>query len=602
MSRSRRDSLRASAPGFRRFASHARPHLRTERGLLVTGTLALLAEVAMRLLEPWPLKYVIDGVVAARGGQVDGAQPVDLGTLLVLASLALLAVVVVRAGCSYLATISFSMAGNRLLSQVRGDLFAHLQRLPMAFHDRARTGDLVTRVTSDVGRLKEVAVTAALPLAANTVTLVAMVVVVAFLDAALALVMALVLPVFWLVSRRLGRRIHEVSRKQRRAEGSLASHATESLSAMRLVKSYSLEQVMQETFAASNKKSLRDGVKAKRLSAGLERKTDVLVGAATAVVLYVGAQRVVSGAMTPGELVVFLTYLKAAFKPMRDVAKYTARIAAAAACAERIVDVLDQAPTVTDRPGARPAPPIKGHLEFRDVWVEYEPGRPVVRGVDLTIPAGQRVALLGPSGAGKSSLAMLVSRLCDPVRGSVRIDGIDVRDLTTESLRQQTAVVLQESVLFATSIKDNIAYGAPQPVGTEVVQAARLAGAHDFVLQLPEGYRTVVGERGATLSGGERQRIAIARAAVRRAPVVVLDEAMTGLDEETEREVHEALRRLTRDSTTIVISHDLDAALSCDRAVWMEAGRVVDDGPPEEVLRRRGRVAEVQWGKVDAVS
>ena len=556
--------------------------------MLLLGLLALFAEVGLRLLEPWPLKFVVDGVVTASGGTIASAPVDNLTMVLVLSSVAVLVIAVLRAGAAYLSTLTFSLSGSRVLSEVRSDLFEHLQRLPMSFHDQARTGDLVTRVTADVGRLKEVVVTAALPLFGNVLTLVAMIGVVAFMDWRLALVMLLVFPAFFSMSIRLGRRINTVSRLQRRAEGSLASHATESLSAMRVVKSYSLEHAMQETFTVSNKKSLNDGVKAKRLSAGLERKTDVLVAVATSITLFAGAQRVLAGAMTPGELVVFLTYLRAAFKPMRDVAKYVGRIAQAAASSERIVDILEEVPTVVDRPDARPAPRFAGDVELRDVSLEYRPGHPVLHGVDLKIPAGQRVALLGPSGAGKSSLAMLLSRLCDPSQGQVMVDGIDLRDMTAQSLREQTAVVLQESVLFATSISDNIAYGSRQGATFDQVrEAARLAGAHEFIEALPQGYDTVVGERGATLSGGERQRIAIARAAIRRAPIVVLDEAMTGLDHETEAEVFAALERLTLDCTTIVISHDLSAALTCERAVWLEDGRVVDDGDPQLVLARR---------------
>ena len=581
-------TLRESLPGFRALLHHLRPHLRHERRLLALGSLALVAEVGLRLLEPWPLGFAVDAVVTARGADVGSRYAgLDITTVLLLASAALLVITMLRAGASYLMTLAFALAGNRLLSSVRGDLFAHLQRLPMAYHDRARTGDLVTRVTSDVGRLKEVAVTAALPLLGNTVTLVAMVVVVAFIDWQLALVMVVVFPLFFRLSFRSSRKINTVSREQRRADGALASHATESLAAMRVVKSYSLEPSMQETFTSSNRKSLKDGVKAKKLSAGLERKTDVLVGLATAVVLFVGAQRVVTGAMSPGELVVFLTYLKTAFKSMRDVAKYTGRIAQAAASAERIVDVLEVTPTVSDRPGARTAPPFRGNVAFHDVWLEYEPGHPVLRGIDLYVPAGQRVAVLGPSGAGKSSLAHLLSRLVDPTYGAITFDGWDLRDVTLASLRPQLAVVLQESVLFATSVRENIALGAADSTDVDVAAAARLAGAHEFVMRLPQGYDTVVGERGSTLSGGQRQRIAIARAAARRAPIVVLDEAMTGLDRDTEREVHAALERLTEGRTTFVISHDLDAALTCDRAVWLSDGRIVDDGDPRRVLARQ---------------
>lgn len=580
-------TLRESMPGLHRTARHMRPHLREQKPLLAGGLVALFAEVAMRLLEPWPLKFVIDAVVAESGGDVGGTQPASLQTVLLVASGALLVVVSLRALAAYLMTLCFALAGNRLLTTVRSDAYAHMQTLSMAFHDKSRTGDMVSRVTSDVGRLKEVAVTAALPLVGNVITMMGMVVVVAILDWRLALVMLAVVPVFLLSGFRLSRKINVVSRKQRKAEGALASLATETLSSMRVVQSYSLQQTLQGQFAASNDRTLKDGVQAKRLSAGLERKTDVLVGIATALVLYVGATRVVAGALTPGELVVFLTYLKSAFKPMRDLAKYTGRIAAAAASGERLIDVLEEVPTVKDASWARPAPPFRGDVHLDDVWLSYEDGHPVLRGLEMHVRPGERVAVVGPSGAGKSSVAMLLSRLRDPDSGVVRIDGHDLRDLTLESVRTQIAIVLQESLLFATTVRDNIAYGASKATDAEIEDAARLAGAHDFILALPDGYDTVVGERGSTLSGGQRQRIAIARAAVRQAPVVILDEAMSGLDEGTEAEVVDALNRLTRNRTTLVITHDLDAARDCDGMVWVEAGRVTDVGRPADVLGRR---------------
>ena len=586
----RPEGLREALPGLRRLVPHVRPHLRRQRTLIAGGGAAMALEVVMRLLEPWPLKFVIDGVIGHLGADLPQGQPDDLQQVLVLACLGLLVVVLLRAAASYAMTVCFALAGNRLLTAVRADAFAHLQRLSLSFHDRARTGDLVQRITSDVGRLKEVAVTAALPLAGNVLTLVAMLVVVFVLDWQLALCMLVVFPVFVLTGRSATRRIHTVSRKQRKAEGHLATLATETLGSMKVVQAYTLESEMQSRFASDNVKTLKDGVKAKKLSAGLERSTDVLVGLATALVLYVGAQRVLAGALTPGELVVFITYLKAAFKPMRDLAKYTGRIAQAAASAERVVDLLDTEPTVRDASWATPGRRVTGHVELEDVWLSYVPGHPVLRGVSLRIHPGERVAVVGPSGAGKSSLAGLLLRMHDPDSGTVRLDGWDLQDLTVHGVRSQVAVVLQESLLFATTIRDNIAMGAPEGAAevTEerVVAAARAAGAHDFITALPQGYDTVVSERGSTLSGGQRQRIAIARAVVRDAPVVILDEATVGLDGETEVEVTAALDRLTAGRTTIVITHDLDAARSADRIVWVDAGRVTDVGRPDEVLAR----------------
>ncbi len=576
----RPSTLRDAAPGLRRTLTRFRPHLREQRKLLILGCIALFAEVALRLLEPWPLKYVLDAVIAAAGADLRTPQPAELRTVLIVATVALVAVVVLRAVAAYLMTILFALAGNRVLTRVRAELYAHLHTLSMAYHDKARTGDLVTRVTGDVGRLQEVTVTAALPLAGNVVTLAGMLVVVAVLDWQLALLVLLVFPVFLVTSVRLTRRISTVSRSQRQAEGALASLATESLGSMQVVQAYSLENQMQQTFGGSNAKSLRDGVKAKKLSAGLERKTDVLVGLASALVLYVGALRVLAGELTPGELVVFLTYLKTAFKPMRDLAKYTGRIAKAAASGERIVDVLDTRPDITDRSWARPAGGFRGDVRFEGVQLSYEPGHPVLRGLDLWVPAGERIAVVGASGAGKSTLVSLLTRLRDPDDGRVLVDGHDLRDLTVESVRRQVAIVLQESVLFAGTVRDNIAFGRPDATSEQIEDAARLAEAHKFVLALPDGYDTVIGERGSTLSGGQRQRIAIARAAIRDAAIVVLDEALTGLDQDTEREVVQALARLTEGRTTFVITHDLDAAAGADRIVFLQDGVVVDDIRP----------------------
>ena len=580
-------TLRGAVPGLRRTIRRFAPHVRQQRRLLAGGAVALFAEVAMRLLEPWPLKFVLDAVVAASGADLAIDQPASLEVVLLVSCVAVVAVVSLRALSSYVMTVCFALAGNRVLTRVRAELFGHLNSLAMAFHDKARTGDLVTRVTGDVGRLQEVTVTAALPLVGNLVTLFGMLVVITVLDWQLALLVLAVFPVFALTSFRLTRRISGVSRTQREAEGAIASLATETLSSMQVVQSYSLEARMETQFGGSNLKSLKDGVKAKKLSAGLERKTDVLVGIATGLVLYVGATRVLSGALTPGELVVFLTYLKTAFKPLRDVAKYTGRIAKAAASGERIVDVLEIRPDVVDSSWARPARPFHGDVRLEDVWLAYEPGHPVLRGLNLCVRPGERVGIVGPSGSGKSSLVGLLSRMRDPDHGRVRIDGHDVRDMTLASLRSQVAIVLQESVLFAASVRENISYGLPDAAEEQIEAAARLAGAHDFVLALPHGYDTVVGERGGTLSGGQRQRIAIARAAIRQAPVVILDEALTGLDAETEAEVVSALRRLTRGRTTFVVTHDLEAAADTDRIIWVENGVVLDEGVPEQVLARR---------------
>jgi ATP-binding cassette subfamily B protein len=545
------------------------PSVRPERALMTGGFLALLGEVAFRLLEPWPLKVVVDAIVKPNAR----SQPGVLRVLL-LAAIAIIVVAAFRALSSYLMTVALSLAGSRAMTRVRRDVYDHMLSLSVRYHGKAKTGDLVNRLTGDISRLTDVAVSAVVPLAGNVVTLIGMTVVMIWLDPMLALIVVAAFPVFLMTSARDGRRITSAARVQRRREGDLAGTVSESLGAITVVHAYGLEQELGNRFASNNNRSLREGAKTTRLSAGLERRTDLLIGAATAAVVFAGGSQVLSGHLTPGELIVFVTYLKGAFKPMRDMAKYTGRIAKAAASGERIVDVLTTDVDIRDLPHAKPAPRFAGHVQFDDVTAAYGAGRVALKGVTLDVPAGSTVGVVGESGAGKSTLASLLLRLQDPVSGRVLVDGHDMRDLTLASLRSQVAIVLQESVLFATDVRENIRFGSATASDEEVEHAARLARADEFIRALPDGYDSELGERGATLSGGQRQRIAIARAMLRDAPIVVLDEATAGLDGDSEREVRAALERLCADRTTFVISHDPEAVRHCDVVVRLQQGRL----------------------------
>jgi ATP-binding cassette subfamily B protein len=307
--------------------------------------------------------------------------------------------------------------------------------------------------------------------------------------------------------------------------------------------------------------------------------------------MYVGARLVLGGDLTAGALVVFLTYLKNALKPVRDFAKYTARLAKAVAAGERVIDVLEREPEIRDLPGAVPAGPLRGEVRLENVTFGYEPSHPVLQGIDFEAGPGDVVALVGPSGIGKSTLVNLILRLYDPQGGRVLVDGRDVRDYTLESLRTQIGVVLQDTMLFAASVRENIRYGAAEATDEEVEAAARLANAHDFILRLPEGYDTVIGERGVTLSGGQRQRLAIARTAIRRAPILILDEPVTGLDGENAREVTEALDRLAAGRTTFLITHDLRQVERANRIIYLQDGRALEQGSHADLLRSGGRYA-----------
>ncbi len=559
--------------GLRGLARRFGPLLRHERRVLAGAAAALGLEIGLRALEPWPLKFVFDRVLLAPPSPGGGA-----GWKLLGAAAVLVALVGLRATAAYWNTMGFSLAGNRVLSRVREELFQHLQRLSILFHARARAGDLITRLSRDVDLLKEVAVTAALPLAANLLILVVMAGLMLWLNWALALLALGTLPLFWLAAARLAPRIHHAARRQRRREGAVASAAAEAMGAIRVVQALALESALARRFTRDNQAGLGDDVSSRRLAARLERIVDVLVALATALVLAAGAALALGGRLTPGELLVFLSYLKSAFKPMQDVAKYTGRLFRARAAAERVVELLDREPDVADRPDAIVAPRFHGALRFEGVTFGYEPGRPVLSGLTLSVPAGERLAIMGPSGAGKTTLGGLLLRLFDPEHGRVLIDGRDIRDYTLDSLRNQIAVVPQEAILFAATVRENIALGAPGATREEIERAARLAHAHEFIVALPAGYDTVIGERGATLSNGQRQRIAIARAAVRRKPILILDEPTAGLDRENARAVSEALLRLSAGSTTLVITHDPALAALADRVVCLEGGRLRPEG------------------------
>lgn len=589
--------LERSVPSLWRAAWRFRTWLQRERAMIAGAFAALLAGIGLRLLEPWPLKLVFDHVLTVdeAGGLQLGEWADRLGPtgLAMVAAAGVLAVGAMRAAADYWQSTGFSVAGNRALTQVRNELFARLHALSLSFHAQARGGDLMVRLIGDVNMLKDAISSAALPLLANILAWLGMVAFMFLMHWRLALMATLVTPLFWLVAAKWTRRIHAAAREQRQREGALASAAAESLHGIKSIQALSLSDRFVEEFARRSGKTLEEGLRTARLSARLERASDFAQSAATALVLGYGALLVRRHALSPGELLVFLTYVRRAFNPLSDFAKYSARLAKAAAAGERVIDILDRQPEIVDLPDAIPAPPLNGDITFEDVRFDYPTGGRVFSALSLHVPAGCMTAVVGPSGIGKSTLLHLLLRLFEPRAGRVLVDGRNIRDFTRSSLRGQMTVVLQDQTFFAGTVAENIAWGALGASREEIIAAARLASAHEFVEALPNGYDTALAERGVTLSHGQRQRLAIARAALRRAPILLLDEPVTGLDKEHERAVVDAIGRLARGRTALLVTHDLQLAAHADSIAYLHGGQVHEQGTHDELMRLGGKYAAV---------
>jgi len=573
-------------------ARYFRKDVRKRRRALAGGTFFGFVYAAARVAEPWPLKVVFDQVLfgkPARGIIATLFTPFGSSPYAMLgaAGLALGLIGLVRGISYYYEDFLLSRAAQQIVYAIRTRLYRHLHRLPLSFHQQRKTGDTLVRLSSDIILMRDVLVDAIVSLGTGVILLLMMIVVMALVDPLLTGVALLVMPAIFALAFFYGRRIRVNSQKQRKREGQVAAAMHEAISAMAVVQLHGAGEREQERFHEFNRRSLKQGVAATRLEARMYRAVELTLAAGLGVMLSLGTIRTLQGALTPGELIVFISYLRAAYRPLQRASKTVQRAAKALAAAERVVEVLEVEPALQDAPDAQPAPPLRGKIAFEHVDFAYDSGEQVLHDVTFAIERGRHVAVVGSSGSGKSTLLSLVPRLFDPRSGRVTVDGLDVSGLTLESLRSQVSLVLQESVLFGLSIAENIRYGCPDATDEEVAAAARAARVHDVVMGFPEGYDTVLSERGQTLSGGQRQRIALARALVRRTPILLLDEPTTGLDGATQAEIVSVLRdELLQESTTVVIAtHDSRLIQAADEVVVLEDGRVTKRGGYDELLR-----------------
>ena len=571
-------------------------------GKLSAAGVCLIAAIAMQLARPWPLKVIFDFVLmpeAKTNAGLDFLLGYDRMTILAGACCAVVVIAILQGTFQYLQLILAGGAGQQMIYTIRRRLYNHIQRLSLGFHNRSQSGDLLSRMIKEVAQLRDFLSQSAVQLAGDFILVAGLIAVMLALDWRMTLLSLLLFPLLFFLIAHFTGQIRGFTRKRLEREGRVASLFSETLAAIQEVQLYSSEEEEQRRFRQQSRASLKADMRALRSKGKLLRGVEMVTAVGTCLVLWWGVRQVVSGVLTPGDLLVFLAYLKSLYKPIRKIANVSVQAAKAVVAAERIMEIFQTEAEIQDAPDAIEAPNFRGDVEYRDVSFQYEAGKTVLHNVALRIPAGTTVALLGHSGAGKSTLISLVPRLYDPVKGAVLIDGVDIRRYTLASLRDQVTVMPQGPVLFGSSIRENIAYGDPSAGEKQLLRAVRLAQAEEFIEQLPEGYDTVIGERGARLSGGQRQRIAIARALLRDTPIVVLDEPMTGVDPASEALILKGLDSLLRDRTVFVIAHRISTVLNADLAIVMNAGRVVEVGPPQELFQARGHfraLAENQFG------
>ena len=580
--------------------------VRPYRGTLFIILLAMLVETAMSLATPWPLKIILDNVVSHHQMSpfledllrpwMDGRHQMHIAAL---AAIAFVVIAVLGAIATYIDNYYTESVGQYVAHDLRMRTFHHLQRLSLGYYNTHQTGAMLSTITTDIQTIQGFASSSTLNILVDMLTIVCMLALMFWLNWDFTLIAVGVTPFLLLFVSRFKKAVKKATHEVRKEQADIVAVVQQGLESMQAIKAFGRQDEEQEQLREVSHATVNAALKARSIKAILSPVVTVTVAACTAVVLWRGAYLILAGAMTVGALTVYLSYLNKFFKPVKDLATTTNAIAQAAVGVERIRAILETDTIIPEKPDAIDAPPVQGEIVFEHVAFAYDVANPVLQDVSFTIKPGQLVGIVGPTGSGKSTVVSLLPRFYDPVKGTVRIDGHDVRDFKLKSLREQIGYVLQDTALFRGTIAENIAFGRPTATREEIIAAAELANAHEFISKMAKGYDTMVGERGSTLSGGQRQRIGIARVMVRNNPILLLDEPTAALDSESEKLVIEALERLMKGRTVITIAHRLTTIRDADQIIVIAGGVVAESGTPDELMAKNAIYAQLHRTQFD---
>lgn len=591
---------------YRVFGQHYKKYWKA----LLVAYASLFAFIGVEVLAPWPLKLIVDYLILAQplpneAAFLEALRETDPSLLLLLLALSIFGLALLAAFLSYVVKYWVSSIGARMSADIRERVFAHLQRLSLSFHDSARSGNLAYLLTSDVKEMRGLLVDLPEEFVRRLVTFGTYAVVMLMLDWRLGLIALSIVPPLYMITKYFGAGLHNAMKKRKKQEGIVASIIAENMMSMALIQAYGREETEMTRFSGENKESLDAQLRALRLQKTYSRLADFLTIMSSAGVMYVGGRAALRGDILPGTLVVFVAYLRNIYLAVEKFSELFLDLAKSHVSGERLLELVENDMVMQDAPHASAAPPFRGRIEFQNISFAYKKGQEVLQQLDFIVEPGETVALVGHSGAGKSTLISLLLRFYDPQQGRILIDGADIRTFTLSSLRHQITIVLQDATLFHQSVRDNIAFGIPDATEEAIIEAAKLAEAHEFIMQMPDGYDTVMSEGGDNLSGGQKQRLNLARAMIRHTPILILDEPVTGLDARAEAKVHAALQRLTRGKTTFIIAHKFSTIVRADKVLLLEAGQLACQGTHAQLLRENAQyrdLYDLQLGRQQAAA